>query len=106
MDTNSIIAYGLIFIGAVLVLFALYTGYNLYWNISATLSYGIIAPSVGSSNNLNVGGALNSLSALPTEMQLGVSLFAEIFLLFLFATIGFKLIELGMKLEKGPASGK
>ena len=93
----SILGYALIALGIIVLLVTFLMGYGLYENLS-TQNY---IPATGSSGS-NITSSISTLTgSLGTTAKETSIIFLQIVILFLFASIGYKITYLGIKLTAG-----
>ncbi len=98
MEMSEIIGYALLLVGILILVFDLVIGYNAYTALSGNLP--VMMPQQGTQSNLN--STIKSLGDLvPTLSLLGTSdtaLLISVVLLFLFASIGYKIAVIGIRM--------
>ncbi len=88
----------LIAVGIIIILATLYMGYELYLGIQKTSAQQALAPSVGGSVNASIGDLSTNLSNTINSSSYSL---VEVVILFLFASIGYKVAAIGIKINDG-----
>ncbi len=102
MAATTYIGYALIGLGVIIILFSLLLGYGIYVSASSNLNdIALISPSGGNTINGSVSILSSNLQSTATT---GTYAAIEVIVLFLFASIGYKLAYLGIQMNK--QSGK
>jgi len=94
----GVLGYSLVAIGIALLAFTFFLGYGLYVSFgSSSTSY--VAPT---QSNVSVSGAVASLTnSVNQSIRNSVYMLLEIVVLFLFASIGYKIAYIGVSMLKG-----
>jgi len=91
---SSILGYALIALGIILLLVTFFIGYGLYASLNSE-GYTPLP------NTPSINGSISTLtSTLATTAKETGFIFLQIFILFLFASIGYKFADLGIKIIK------
>ncbi|MGC8538896.1 MAG: hypothetical protein ACP5MK_03450 [Candidatus Micrarchaeia archaeon] len=100
----SYFGYALITIGILVILFTFYLGYSMYNSIGYSLQ---AQPRATSQSNASINSTISSISNSINSVTSQVSsmgyIVIQILLLFLFASIGYKIADLGIKTNSAEA---
>ena len=106
---DNLLGYGTFALGLIIILFTFLLGYGIY------VSVGNSASSYVPQQNFSGGGSLNAsitqITASLSQNAYGLIrtstyIVLEVVILFLFATIGYKIAKLGVEMINGPAVQK
>ena len=93
---NELIGYALLVIGILLMLFSFLLGYSIYTN----LANNNVGPAQIGGNTLN-DTVRSGLQSADTTLYSGIYTTIDVLVLFLFASIGYKLAFLGIHIVNG-----
>ncbi len=101
---GSYLGYALIGVGIAIILLALLLGYGVYSSANGDLnSLALIGTGSGSST---VNGSISALTAnLQSTATVGTYTAIEVIVLFLFASIGYKIAYLGVQMNRQGGGG-
>ncbi len=88
----------LMVVGILIILFSLYLGYGLYESVISKAYSPVQQQGQGSGINATLSNINSSLGTLTLNVSTFIYFGVAVLLLFLFASIGYKIVDLGIKM--------